>query len=229
MDVEDPLAQERPRSGAPGLPLRFTQLVAGLFGWGLASAFFIRSGLGLGPWDAFHYGLHLQVGISVGMASILAGAVILAATTAAGLRPGLGTLLNMVLVGVFTDLLLLVVPVPGHLAAAVAYFASALLLVGIGSGMYIGAGFGHGPRDGLMVAVALRSGWTVRRVRTLIEASALAMGWLMGATIGPGTIVIVLTIGQSVQWGLRLFGALPHADQGSASRTGGRRSLRRAA
>jgi uncharacterized membrane protein YczE len=132
----------------------------------------------------------------------------------------------MVLVGAFTDLLLMAVPAPGHLATAVAYFACALPLAGLGSGMYIGAGFGHGPRDGLMVALALRSGWTVGRIRTLIEATALAMGWLMGATIGPGTLVIVLTIGHSVQWGLRLFGALPSQERSSGI---GDRSMPRAA
>lgn len=210
------------------LARRLSQLVLGLFGWGLAIALFVRSGLGLGPWDAFHYGVHLQTGITIGLASILVGVAIVVATTSAGLRPGLGTVANMVLVGAFTDLLLLVVPAPAHVAIQLAYFACALLLVGLGSGMYIGAGFGHGPRDGLMMALALRWRWPVRRVRSLIEAAALTMGWLMGATVGLGTIVIVLTIGHSVQWGLKLFGALPPADEHTA-RPAGRRSLRRAA
>jgi len=208
---------------------RLSQLVLGLFGWGLAIALFIRARLGLGPWDAFHYGLHLQTGITVGTASILAGATILAATSATGLRPGLGTLLNMVLVGVFVDLLLLVVPAPTNLGVSVAYFACALGLTGIASGMYIGAGYGHGPRDGLMLALAQRTGQSVRTMRTLIEAVVLLCGWLMGATVGIGTVVIMLTIGHTVQWGLRLFGVLPparaEANPGAARR---RRPFRRA-
>jgi len=208
---------------------RLSQLVLGLFGWGLAIALFIRARLGLGPWDAFHYGLHLQTGITVGTASILAGATILVATSATGLRPGLGTILNMVLVGVFVDLLLLVVPAPTHLSVSVAYFACALALTGIASGMYIGAGYGHGPRDGLMIALAQRTGRSVRMMRTLIEAVVLLCGWLMGATVGIGTVVIMLTIGHSVQWGLRLFGVLPPVRTRSPAAAAKRRRLFRRA
>lgn len=195
---------------------RFTQLILGLFGWGLAIALFIRSQLGLGPWDAFHYGVHLQTGITVGMASIVAGAVIVLLNVALGVRPGLATMLNMILIGVFIDLLLPVIPDATSLTSGLAYFVGALVLVGIGSGAYIGAGFGHGPRDGLMMALALRSGRSVRRVRTLIEMTVLFLGWLMGGTVGIGTVIITLTIGHFVQWGLRLFGALPPAAAASA-------------
>jgi uncharacterized membrane protein YczE len=221
METADPPAGEAHRGKrVPGLPLRVAQLVLGLLGWGLTIVLFVRSELGLGPWDAFHYGLHVQTGVSIGGASILTGALILTGTTVAGLRPGLGTVLNMVLVGAFTDLLLPVVPAANGLPVALAYFATALVLAGVASGMYIGAGLGHGPRDGLMVSLTLRSGWSVGRVRMLIEGCVLAVGWLMGGTVGVGTIVIMLTIGHSVQWGLGLFGALPR---------GGRRSLRKAA
>lgn len=222
-----PATPARPR-GRRTLARRSGQLVLGLFGWGLAIALFIRSGLGLGPWDAFHYGLHLRTGISVGAASILVGALILAVTTAMGLRPGIGTVLNMVLIGAFVDLLLPVVPEAEGLPGSASYFGVAILLSGLSSGMYIGAGFGHGPRDGLMVALALRTGASVRRIRTLIEAAALILGWLMGGTVGVGTVIILLTIGQSVQWGLRLFRALPRQESSGASR-GPRRRLRKAA
>lgn len=207
--------------------LRLFQLIAGLFGWALGIALFIRSHLGLGPWDAFHYGVHVQTGMTVGTASILAGLVIVGANLALRVRPGLATLLNMVLIGLFTDLLLPLVPDAGSTTTAVAYFAAAIPLVGISSGLYIGAGFGHGPRDGLMMALTLRTGWSIRSIRTLIELSVLVLGWLMGGTVGVGTIIVTLTIGHSVQWGLRLFGAAPPA---SVSPRGGlRRRLRRAA
>ena len=189
--------------------LRLLQLIAGLFGWGLGIALFIRSHLGLGPWDAFHYGVHLQTGISVGTASILAGLVIIGANLALRVRPGVATVLNMILIGVFTDLLLPVVPDAPSLLIASAYFAAAIPLVGIASGLYIGAGFGHGPRDGLMMALTLRTGWSVRLIRTLIEISVLGLGWVMGGTVGIGTVIVTLTIGPSVQWGLRLFNAVP--------------------
>jgi len=217
MPAEPLSAAAVPGPRARSAALRFGQLILGLFGWGIAIALLIRAELGLGPWDAFHYGLHLQTGITVGTASILAGAVILLVTTRMGLRPGLGTWLNMLLIGVFIDLLLPVVPRASWWPLAVAYFAVAILLTGLASGMYIGAGFGHGPRDGLMVALAVRSGWSVRRIRTLIEATVLVGGWLMGGPVGLGTVAVMATIGPSVQWGLRLFGAMP-SERGGAGR-----------
>lgn len=215
------------RSSRGDTALRLGQLVLGLLGWGLAITLFIRSHLGLGPWDAFHYGLHVQTGVSVGVASILAGLVILVGTLAMKVRPGVATLLNMVLIGVFIDLLLPVVPDAPSLAAAVAYFVFAIGMVGISSGLYIGAGFGHGPRDALMVVLALRTGWPVRRIRTLIEITVLGLGWLMGGVVGIGTLVIALTVGPAVQWGLALFRALP--EEQPRRRRPGRRPFRRAA
>jgi uncharacterized protein len=208
--------------------LRFIQLVLGLAGWGLGIALFIRSRLGLGPWDAFHYGLHVQTGITVGTAIIVAGFVIVCLNAALGIRPGLATVLNMVLIGVFTDLLLGVLPDATSFAAGVAYFAFAIPLVGLCTGAYIGAGFGHGPRDGLMMALTVRTGWSVRRIRTLIELSVLGLGWLMGGVIGIGTVIVAVSIGPAVQWGMRLFGAAPPAQPYTIA-TLVRRRMKRAA
>ena len=209
-------------------PVRFAQLIAGLFGWGLAVSLFIRAHLGLGPWDAFHYGIHVQTGMTVGMASILFGVLIVLAMLAQGVKPGIGTLLNMLLIGVFIDMLLPLIPDAASLPVSVAYFSVGIGLTGFCTGLYIGAGFGHGPRDGLMVVIAMRSGATIRRVRTLIEATVLLFGWLMGGPVGIGTIIIMLTIGHSVQWGLRLFGVLPPSAP-ATGRVAPRRWFRRAA
>jgi uncharacterized protein len=190
-------------------PLRAAQLMLGLLGLSVAITIFIRSEFGLGPWDAFHYGLHLQTGITVGVASITVGIAIVLLTAAFGVRPGIGTLLNMVLVGIFIDLLMPLVPVAPSPPLGAAYCGTAIIIAGFASGMYMGAGFGQGPRDTLMVAIVRRSGRSVRRIRTLIEVVVLALGWSMGGTVGIGTIVITLTIGHSVQWGMRLFGAIP--------------------
>ncbi|HEX6136014.1 MAG TPA: hypothetical protein VFZ24_18720 [Longimicrobiales bacterium] len=202
------------------------QLNLGLLGWGLAIALFIRSHLGLGPWDAFHYGMHVQTGVSVGTASIIAGVVIVAVNVALGVRPGIATVLNMVLIGVFTDLLLPLIPDAGSALAAWTFFTAAIVLTGFASGLYIGAGLGHGPRDGLMMALTLRTGWSVRRIRTLIELSVLVLGWLMGGTVGIGTVIVTLTIGHAVHWGLRLFNAAPPPAGATASSA---RGLKRAA
>jgi uncharacterized protein len=219
-----------PPVGRLALTGRLLQLFAGLALWGVAVALFVHSHLGLGPWDAFHYGLHVQTGLTLGMAAILFGVLVLAGTIALGVKPGLATLLNMIFIGVFIDLFLPLVPPAPSLAWEVGYLAAAIPLCGVASGLYIGAGFGHGPRDGLMVMLAVRSGWTVRRVRTLMEIVVLAAGWAMGGIVGIGTLVIAATIGPSVHWGLRLFSAEPRpVPVQRASPTRLRRRFRRAA
>jgi uncharacterized protein len=165
----------------------------------------IRSNLGLGPWDAFHLGLHLVTGISIGTASILVGLLIIAGTLFIGIRPGPGTLANMLLIGIFVDLILPVVPEASGLVWSLAYFLTGIVITGLATGCYIGAGFGKGPRDGMMMGISARTGWSVRRVRTGIEVAVLAGGWLMGGTIGWGTILFTLLIGPATQWGLQLF------------------------
>lgn len=171
----------------------------------------IRSGLGLGPWDAFHYGLHRWTGITVGVASILAGVVIVVGSLPIGIRPGWGTLANMILIGVFVDLLLPAVPAADALWAAAAFHLGGIGICGLATGFYIAAGLGKGPRDGLMIGISERTGWRVRRVRTGIEVVVLFLGWLMGGTIGVGTLLFAFGIGPVTQWALRVCGVPPGA------------------
>jgi uncharacterized protein len=185
---------------------RWVQLLAGLLGIGVAAPLMIRSGLGLGPWDAFHVGLHHITGMSVGVASIGVGLVVLLGSTRFGVRPGAGTLANMVLVGIFIDLLLPRVPPAQTFAVGLCYYSVAIVLGGISTGLYMGAGLGHGPRDGLMMGLSRTTGWPVRRVRTGIEMCALLGGWMMGGAIGIGTLIFAVSIGPAVQLGLQLFG-----------------------
>lgn len=175
-------------------------------GFGVAIALMIQSDLGLGPWDAFHVGIAIHLPISVGIASIGTGVAILLLSLLLRVRPGPGTLANMVLIGVVIDLLLPILPLARGWVLGLVYFLPALVLMGLCTGMYIGAGLGSGPRDGLMLALAERTGWPVRHVRTGIELSALGAGWAMGGTVGIGTVLFALTVGPSAQWGLRLFG-----------------------
>jgi uncharacterized protein len=191
--------------------------------YGLAVALMIRSELGLGPWDAFHVGIHSVTGISVGAASILVGLLIVAASYYIGVRPGPGTIANMILIGVFIDVFLPVVPVAASFVGGLAFFLGGVVLCAFATGMYIAAGLGKGPRDGLMLGISHRTSWRVGRVRTGIEAIVLLCGWLMGATIGLGTVIFTLTIGPATQWGLRIFGI---SATGQTIRVGGRRSDR---
>jgi uncharacterized protein len=188
---------------------RWLQLVGGLLCFGVAIPLMIGSRLGLGPWDAFHFGLHRLTGISVGGASIGVGMVILAGTWFLGVRPGAGTVANMVLIGVFIDLLLPLTPTAGNLYWGVVYYLGAIALAGLGTGMYIGAGLGQGPRDGLMLGLSRRMGWPVRRVRTAMELTVLLLGWAMGGGIGVGTLMFATLIGPAAQWGLQLFRVAP--------------------
>lgn len=221
-----PVGAGRPRaSGDAGrdrrpLWLRVLQMVAGFAGWGLAVALMIRSGLGLGPWDAFHVGLHNVFGIRVGTASILAGLGIVLASLPLGVRPGIGTVANMVLIGTFIDLILPVLPAAHGWPMAWGYHLAGIVLCGWFTGVYIAAALGKGPRDGLVLALAERSGWPVRRVRTCIEVVALGAGWAMGGTLGIGTAVYALTIGPSMQWGLARWGVLPVARRASGDPVG---------
>lgn len=187
--------------------IRWAQLLSGLFILTVGIALMIRSELGLGPWDAFHVGLHRLTGLSIGGATIVTGLVIVVGTLFIGIRPGMGTVANMLLIGAALDVVLPRLPSATHWGWGLVYHLTGIGLSGIATGLYIAAGLGMGPRDGLMVGLSDRTGWAVRRVRTLIEMSALAAGWAMGGTVGVGTVLFTLTIGPSVQWGLQLFGA----------------------
>ena len=187
-------------------PAAWAQLVAGLAGFGVSVDLMVKSGLGLGPWDAFHKGLAGRAGITLGTASILVGAAIVAASWFIGIRPGVGTLANMLLIGWFIDLFHPWVPAPPSYAWGYAYYLAAILVCGLSTGFYIGAGLGKGPRDGLILGLVARGGWSVRRVRTLVELSALGLGWWMGGEIGIGTLIFAFGIGPAMQWGLRVSG-----------------------
>lgn len=188
---------------------RWGWLMAGLFGCGLSIALMIRSQLGLGPWDAFHVGLHRITGLTVGTVSILVGLAIICGTRFMGVRPGAGTLVNMVMIGVFIDLLLPVVPIAPGVVSGLAYYAVALIVFGLATGLYLAAGLGSGPRDGLMIGLADRTGMPVRRIRTLVELLVLAAGWAMGGRVGFGTVLFAFTGGPAMQWGMQLFGLIP--------------------
>ena len=190
-------------------PGRWLQLVLGLAGWGLAVTLMVRSDLGVGPWDALHVGIHDHTGIGVGTASIAVGLFILVASLFIGVRPGVGTLANMVLIGLAINVLLPMIPVAPTWYAGLAYHLAGIGLAGWFTGVYVGAGLGSGPRDGLVIALSERYGWSVRRVRTLIELSVLGAGWALGGTLGVGTVIYALLIGPSMQWGLRRCGVLP--------------------
>ena len=195
------LSRWEPRVVLPRIP----GLLAGLVTFGIGIALMAESGLGLGPWEVFHQGIGRLTGLQLGTVSILVGIPILAAWWPLGERPGVGTVLNIALIGLATNLALDVLPTADGTGPQVAMMLAGVVTIAIGSGLYLAADLGPGPRDGLMTGLHLRFGWSIRRARTAIELSVLLAGFLAGGTIGLGTVVFALGIGPLVQVALRVF------------------------
>ncbi len=187
------------------LPRRMTQLMIGLILYGLSMAMQVRSTLGLDPWDVFHEGLTRRTGASFGTIVFLVGVGVLLLWIPLRQWPGLETIANIVVIAVATDVSLALLTVPDSLAGRIALLIGGIILNGIAGGLYIGSQLGPGPRDGLMTGLVRRTGWSVRLTRTGIEVIVLASGFLLGGTLGLGTIVYALTIGPLVQFFLRVF------------------------
>jgi uncharacterized membrane protein YczE len=190
------------------LPRRLAQLYIGLLLYGLSGALQVRSDLGLDPWDVFHQGLAGHLGLEIGTVVIIVGVAVLLLWIPLRQWPGLGTLSNAVLVGLSMNESLALLPDHAPLAVRIAEMLGGVLLCGVATGMYIGAAFGAGPRDGLMTGLVRRTGRSVRLVRTGLEVTVLVVGWLLGGTVGVGTVVFALAIGPLAQLFLPLF-ALP--------------------
>src|SRR6478609_870771 len=202
---------------------RITQLLIGLAMYGISLAMFIRAGLGLDPWDVFHQGVANRTGLSIGVVVIVVSFLVLLLWIPLRQWPGFGTLCNAVLVGVFADIGLALIPPVSLLAGQIGLLGGAIVLNGIASAYYIGARFGPGARDGLMTGLARRTGWSVRLSRTLIEVTVLAAGWLLGGSVGVGTVVYALAIGPLVHVLLPYFmvpAREPAAAEGAVTGTG---------
>lgn len=183
----------------PRLTRRLAQLVVGLVLFGAGIGLMLRSGLGVPPWDVLHQGLTMRFGLSVGVWSIIVSGCVLLAWLPLRERYGIGTILNAIIIGVVIDLSTAVLPEPAALWGRVLLLAAGIALIGFASGMYIGADFGPGPRDGLMTGIA-RRGPSIRLTRTVIEVTVLTVGWIMGGTFGVGTVAFALLIGPLVQF-----------------------------
>jgi uncharacterized membrane protein YczE len=186
------------------LSARVAALLVGLTGYGFSMALLVRAGLGLDPWDVFHQGLAGRTGMTIGIASAVVGVVVLLAWIPLRNRPGVGTVANVIVIAVTVDAGMAMLPTPSALPVRVAMMLGGVILNAISTVLYIGAGMGPGPRDGLMTGLVGRTGLSVRLVRTSIEATVLTVGWLLGGTVGIGTVLYAFGIGPLVQLVLRL-------------------------
>ncbi|WP_202929620.1 membrane protein YczE [Streptomyces sp. TR1341] len=190
------------------------QLYVGLTLYGVSSALLVTSGLGLEPWGVLHQGLARRTGLSIGEVAIVVGAAVLLLWIPLRLRPGLGTVSNVFLIGLSLDGTLALLPPAHSLLARVPLMLAGVLLNGAATGLYIAARFGPGPRDGLMTGLHQRTGRSIRLMRTIIEVTVVATGFVLGGTIGVGTVLYALSIGPLAQFFLRVF-ALPSASSSS--------------
>lgn len=187
-------ARGGPALDLDGLGIRMTQLIAGLALYGVSISLMVRAGLGLDPWDVLHQGLARRTGVPIGWIVDAVGALVLLAWIPLRQKPGFGTLANVVVVGIVANGALMLLPTPTPLALQVTFLITGVVANGIATGLYIGAGLGPGPRDGLMTGLGQR-GLSIRRARTTIELGVLIGGFALGGTIGVGTVAYALTIG----------------------------------
>jgi uncharacterized membrane protein YczE len=185
---------------------RTTQLSAGLVLYGVGMALMIESRLGLTSWDVFHQGLSEVTGLSFGWVVILLGIPILLLWIPLRQRPGFGTVANLIVIGFVVDGSLATIADPTRMWLRVGYLVAGILVIGVGTGLYIGARMGPGPRDGLMTGIVARfPRLSIRLVRTTLELAVLGLGWLLGGTVGLGTLAFALAIGPLAQIFIPMF------------------------
>lgn len=194
-----PIAQLR----AGRLTERLLRLMLGLWLYGVAIALMIEGALGASPWDVFHLGVSLHVPMSLGMVMVVTAVAVLLAWIPLRQMPGVGTIANTLLLGPFADLNLMLFDTPQTLPLRIAYMLGGVVACAFATALYVGAQLGPGPRDGLMTGLARRTGWSIRRVRTAIEITVLAIGVILGGTVGVGTVLFALGVGPLTQFFLR--------------------------
>jgi uncharacterized membrane protein YczE len=187
--------------------IRLLRLIFGLFLYALGITVTLKAHVGYAPWEVFHVGLASTAGISIGTASILTGLVIGSLAIVLGEKLGLGTILNMVLIGIFLDMILEfnIIPVMNNYLFGIVMLIAGLFIISLASYFYIGSGFGAGPRDSLMVALTRKTGLPIGLCRGIIEVAAVLVGWKLGGMVGIGTIISAFAIGFCIQTTFKLL------------------------
>lgn len=183
-------------------------LLIGLYAFGTGEALIVQGGLGVSPWTVLAQGLSTILPVSIGVATFLVSAVVLLLWIPLRERPGLGTLANAIVIAIALQVGVALVPQPQARPAQLVLVLLGIAMIGLGSGLYLTTNLGPGPRDGWMTGIHLRTGWPVGRVRLGIELVVLGVGWLLGGTVGLGTVLFAVLIGPAVAQGLAIAGAI---------------------
>jgi uncharacterized membrane protein YczE len=204
--------------GPRRLPRRLVQLYLGLALYAVSMGLFVQARLGVMPWDVLHQGLAARLPVSFGTVTIAVGALVLLGWIPLRQRPGIGTVSNVIVIGLVVDVVLRVLAPPGAMGVRIAFLVLGVVLNAVATALYIGARFGPGPRDGLMTGIVAQSGWPTRLVRTAIEVAVVALGWALGGTLGVGTVVYALAVGPLVHPLLPLLRIPEGAPKGARER-----------
>lgn len=203
-----PVTRWRSSSRWRASPATFAVLIAGLWVFGTGEAMLVASTLGNAPWTVLAQGLSTRLPLSIGVATFLVSVTVLLLWLPLRERPGLGTISNAVVIALALQVMVLIIPTPSAGWAQLLLVLAGIGLIGVGSGMYLTTNLGPGPRDGWMTGIHVRTGWPVYTVRFGIEATVVLLGWLLGGTVGVGTVLFALLVGPAVGYGLRAADAL---------------------
>jgi len=193
-------------------PLSLVKLFAGLYFFGAGIALMVQAHIGISPWDVFAQGFSKVLHISFGQAQIVVSVIVLCAWIPLKLKPGFGTLMNAIFIGLFADTVFPLLPTFDVYWQNLAMFVLGMLVLAAATGLYISSNLGMGPRDGLMVGTARKTGWKVSWVRSGYELTVMTIGWLMGGQVREGTLIFALCIGFLMQKSLEIFGVRTHRD-----------------
>ena len=203
-----PVTRWRADSRWRARPATFAILVLGLWLFGTGEAMLVTSTLGNAPWTVLAEGMSSHLPISIGMSTFLISVTVLLLWIPLRERPGLGTISNAVVIALALQVMVTVLPAPETTALRLGFVLAGIIVIGLGSGLYLTSNLGPGPRDGWMTGIHLRTGWPISAVRLGIEAGVLVLGWLLGGTVGIGTVLFALLIGPSVGYGLKIASAV---------------------
>jgi len=217
----DCIMLRRPTDPAPVLVRRFVQLFTGLFLYGIGIALIVRGELGVAPWDVLTQGIAKQTGLNFGLITVITSGIVLLLWIPIRQKPGFGTVMNALLVGPAADVGLWLIPQGLDLWVRIVLLAAGIVVIAIATGLYIGAHLGPGPRDGLMTGLHRVTGWRIWIVRTGIELSVLAVGWMLGGNVGIGTVAFALLIGPLCGYTIPFF-AIRRSGRMPADRVGAR-------